>query len=227
MKHATYLLTALGVVLLIFGAAPVSAQYMMGSGPYAESSASNTAANTTSSEQQGQNIYNQLQNKQITCSKLNDTDFANLGDFYMSEMMGSAHDAMDQYMTRQLGASGDRQVHIAMGERLSGCNTNASYPSSAYNYAPLAWMGGMMSNDTGNNWGWNTMGRYNNSSWTGADTALIALLVLAVMAGLFVWLRTRSQPNTTTTSPLELLKERYAKGEIDQKEFDEKRKDLK
>lgn len=225
MKHFRYLLAALSVSasLLFFGAAPAAAQYnMMGPGQSSsDTSASDTSTSDTASEQQGQAIYNQLQNKQTTCSKLTDNDFAALGDFYMSRMMGSAHDAMDQYMTQELGTSGDRQAHIAIGERLSGCNTNASYPTSSSDYAPLAWMGTMGTN-SGN---WSGMNGYRTSSWTAADTVLVILLVLAIAAALLAWLRPRrSYP---TTNPLDTLKSRYVKGEIDKKEFEEKRKALK
>lgn len=224
MRHIKYALSVLAVVPTLALYVPfVSAQSMMDT----QTSNTNTSATPDPGEQKGKTIYDQLQNKQTTCSKLTDDGFADLGDFYMSEMMGSTHDAMDQYMTNELGSSGDRQVHIAMGERLSGCDTNASYPSSADNYAPLAWMGGMRGNDNGSSWDWNMMGGYANSSWSGADTALAALLILAVAVALFAWLRPRSHIRAATSSAFGVLKERYAKGEIDKEEFDEKKKELK
>ncbi|MBD3290758.1 SHOCT domain-containing protein [candidate division KSB1 bacterium] len=55
----------------------------------------------------------------------------------------------------------------------------------------------------------------------------IVLIVLIVWAIKYL---TRNRQNTSTTmrqdSPLEILKKRYARGEIDRKEFEEKKKDL-
>ena len=55
------------------------------------------------------------------------------------------------------------------------------------------------------------------------------LLIVGIVA-LVKWLTAKSndsaQPPNHEKTPLEILKERYAKGEIDKKEFAEKKKDL-
>ena len=53
-----------------------------------------------------------------------------------------------------------------------------------------------------------------------------ALVILGI-AALVKWLMNQSnQSGGTHDSAMEILKERYAKGEIDRKEFEEKKKDL-
>lgn len=57
-------------------------------------------------------------------------------------------------------------------------------------------------------------------------------LIGILLVGLVVWLALRSAsnannpPQSHSKSPLDILKERYARGEIDKAEFDEKKKDL-
>jgi uncharacterized membrane protein len=215
MKYTKYSLIGLVLSGLILFAPTIAveAQSMTTTQDVTTSSTSNS-----SGDQKGQDIYNQLQNKQTSCGKLTDDNFAALGDFFMGRMMGSAHETMDQYMTQNLGTAGDRQTHIAIGERLSGCNTNASYPDSASNYAPMAWTG--MMGTSGSDW--NMMG-YGNSSWSGSGMTLSALFVIAAIAGLSVWLYRRGR---TATSSLDTIKLRYAKGEITKNEYEQLRHGL-
>lgn len=71
-------------------------------------------------------------------------------------------------------------------------------------------------------WGGNMMG------WFGGGIMMIAFWVLLIV--FIVWIvrevgGKHSHPHPHSNA-LEILKERYAKGEIDKKEFEEKKKDL-
>lgn len=182
MKRYSYTLSAMLAALLLLATPTfVSAQMMTG-----QSSASSSSS---SDEQKGEVIYNELQNKQTTCSQLTNDDFDVLGDFYMARMMGStAHSTMDQQMTQHMGDTANTQMHVAMAKRLSGCDPNAAYPASAGNYAPVAGMTGMMGASGMMNGYWNMMG-YHSSSWSSRDTLLSVLLVLAVIVALLGWFR--------------------------------------
>ena len=64
--------------------------------------------------------------------------------------------------------------------------------------------------------------------WFGGIVMMLFwVLVVAGIVALARGLYTRgSGPDSARESPLEILKRRYAKGEIDKAEFEEKRKDL-
>ncbi len=60
---------------------------------------------------------------------------------------------------------------------------------------------------------------------------LLWLVIIVLVVILTVWARGRITPGTrgttiTQETPLDILKKRYARGEIDKEEFDQKKKDL-
>ena len=74
--------------------------------------------------------------------------------------------------------------------------------------------------------GYEGWGIGNMMDWFGGGIMMVAFWVLLI--ALIVWvIREISGKNSRSNSnALEILKERYAKGEIDKKEFEEKKKDL-
>ena len=57
-------------------------------------------------------------------------------------------------------------------------------------------------------------------------------LISLILIGIFIWvlikvfIRTGQSKTTGSKNPLDILKERYAKGEINKEEFEERKKDL-
>ena len=64
----------------------------------------------------------------------------------------------------------------------------------------------------------------NMMGWFGGGIMMILFWVLVII--FIVWIIREISGKNSRSNALEILKERYAKGEIDKKEFEEKKKDL-
>ena len=204
---------------------------MMGGNSTAEQS---DDGHTVREEAEGKAVWEKLQAKELQCEDLTDENFGALGEYFMGQMMGASHEAMNTMMIQTMGEQGEEQMHIAMGKRMSGCEPNAPMPQSMTNGGMMPMMmnmmmgGGMMGG--GNN---SMMGNFatNPTGWFGWGFGWIfmilfwGLVILAIVA-LVKWIMNQGKRETKGKPALEILKERYAKGEIDRKEFEDKKKDL-
>jgi hypothetical protein len=151
------IILAIAVSFLIIPVAGVSAQMMYGapqntSGAYPNMmgypgyGTATTSQPLDAGEAAGQAIAQKLQAKTVACADLSQDNYESLGDYYMGLMMGSSHDAMEQSITKVYGADYLKSMHIAMGERFSGCNVNVAFPAGMMGFGPM--MGGynMMGN---------------------------------------------------------------------------------
>ena len=186
-----------------------------------------TDNHTAQEEAEGKEIWEKLQAKQLECKNLTDDNFNALGEYFMGQRLGSSHKAVNTMMEKMMGQSGEQQMHIIMGKRLSGCYTSTSYPNSGLGFMPMMWMMGGGGNPmTG--YGWNNMmggwGGFGLLGWV-SMFFFWGLLILGVIAP-FRYLGGLEKTTKNDKTPLEILKERYAKGDIDKKEFEEKKKDV-
>lgn len=166
----------------------------------------------------------------VDCEKVSDEQFEELGEAVMGAMHPDPeeHEAMDQMMGGE-GSDSLLAMHIAMGQRYLGCNSTGS-----------GMMGGMMGL-TGMAEGKTSLG-----SMTKGGDSMMGSMIGSFGAGLFGWvfmvlfwllvvvgivaliklLTGQSRNGGNNQSALNILKERYARGEIDKKEFDEKKNNL-
>ena len=215
MKKAL-LITFLLLVLLL-APSPTFAQGMMGN--WTSSPSSVTSDDHTAREElEGKETWEKLQSKQIECKNLTHEQYGALGEYFMGQSIGDTqrHALMNQMMTNMMGEEGEEQAHIAMGKRLSGCEPNAQVPSNGVGFMPMMWMMGGGGNPM--------MGGFGLLGWI-PMLIFWALLILGVVA-LFRYLGGSGRSGDKGRSPLDILKERYAKGEIDKKEFEQMKKDI-
>lgn len=223
---------------VVIGSFVLGANAQMMNGP-ANSTAdwNKVVEHTAQGEQKGKALWDKLQTKQIQCANLNDEDFDALGEYFMGQMMGSSHAAMNAMMIQAHGEPGEEQIHITMAKRLSGCDTIAVLPVQSFGWMPMMQMMwgtrlpdgqvGSSSSDFNSinnmmNFGYG----YGAFGWLGAIFMVLwwVLIVIALIA-LIRWLAGKCS-GAHSKSALDILKERYARGEISQAEFEEKKKDL-
>jgi Short C-terminal domain len=198
------------------------------------------ASATPQEEQQGSQILSELESGKLKCSEASASDFELVGEYAMGRMFGSPsqHEAMNQMMSRMMGARGEESVHEAMGRRFSGCGGGqlpAGFGRMMGAVNAMGMMGGGMmggANQGGRSYGGagSMMGGYGYGSSTntndeGFDGPSAAAMVgmMAVLIGavaLAVFLLARRRPG----GPLETLKRRYAKGELSAEEYQERKR---
>src|SRR4030043_1577632 len=127
MKKAIfYTISVLGLTLVISGT--VFAQGIVG---FPSSPPDNAAIQSQQQEEQeGKQFLDKLNNKTVTCSQLNDSDFEKIGEYFMGQSIGdiSRHIVMNNMMKSMMGEQGEEQAHAMMGKRMSGCDTSAAIP---------------------------------------------------------------------------------------------------
>ena len=141
---------------------------------------------TLREEKEGKELFDKLQAKEIACADLGNEQLGVLGEYFMGQMTGESHAAMNAMMIQMHGEEGEEQIHIVMGKRLSGCETSAAFPAGGVGWMPMMQMvfplrqgyGGQ-----GGGWGWGGVG------WGAAQLLWLAWLVAAVLAAVWLWKR--------------------------------------
>jgi len=194
-------------------------------------------------EQQGAQLLQRVQSGEQKCQQLSRGQFEAIGEHVMGRMVGSTarHDAMDQRIRATSGASGEAQAHVFMGQRFTGCASGAAPAAfgsmmgmmGTYSGANGGGMGtgrdggGGMSNGRDGGSGFGEMGGSGSRAggddgWSATNTVLVILVAVlaAALAALAAWRPSRrSSPQT----PFEVLSDRYARGDIDPADYEQRR----
>lgn len=199
-------LTILFLLLIMIMSTPslVFAQGMMGWGNNSDVSSS-TVASTAQDQIKGKQIWEKLQAKKIQCKNLTNDNYELLGEYFMGHMIGDtkSHALMNNMMQNMMGKTGEEQMHIILGKRMSGCEPNASTSQDMMDSGMMSMMmgGGMMesaftpSSFGGTGGGVNSMmgfgyGMMNGFGWGGNLLSIVVLLIVLadlILLGVFLW----------------------------------------
>lgn len=213
------------ILTIILSAAFIALPYLS----FADNNAS--VEDVLSQIKQSQNVS---QNRDLKCDKITDDQFEKLGDAVMDVMHPDErqHELMDQMMGGE-GSAGLRTAHIMMGQRYLGCGAGVYGMMGGYGGSMMGNDYGMMGSNgyyggmMGGNGFYGMMGDWGYAGWLGwVIMALFWIIIIAGTVVLIKWLLGGGYAGIGKKSLLDILKERYAKGEIDKKEFEEKKKDL-
>ena len=186
-------------------------------------------------EQQGVRLLQRVQAGEQKCQQISREQFEAIGEYVMGRMVGSAanHKAMDQRIRSMRGASGEAQAHVFMGQRFAGCATGAapaafgSMMGMMGAYADTSGRGMGYGRDGVNGFGRGMMGgsgsrAFGDDGWSATDTVLVILL--AVLAAALVALAARGRwRRSSPKTPFDILSERYARGDIDTADYEQRR----
>jgi len=232
------IITLAGVFTILFLGTGVSyAQMGMMGGSWGHN---NTATQVTENQEMKDVLLSIYTSQNITtagevdCSQITDGQFDELGDAYMGTMLPNKqqHETMDTMMGGE-GSASLGQAHINMGRSYLGC-------WSDYNGGPvyMPMMVGIGTMETGGYGHDEGISRFNHNSMMdygfagmggfggGLFMILFWVLVIAGTFALIKYFTNSNQGTPSTKSALDILKERYARGEIDKEEYETKKKDM-
>lgn len=169
--------------------------------------------------------------KEIACNKITDDQFEKLGEIAMAV----AHPDPEEHEKVEIMMGGEgsamlRTAHIKMGREYF-CGSGEMMMAMG---SPTMNQNMMSNNSSLANWpenkNLNNDGQWqNHMSYMGAGWAFVILvwgLIIAIIVMTIKWFRCQSTCGVVKKPALDILKERYVKGEISKEEFLEKKKDL-
>ncbi len=161
--------------------------------------------------------------EQIIADKVSQAKLEELGDSVMETMIGNTerHDQMD------IRLGGDGSASLTAFHVKLGYNYLSGYPNGMMALMTSGMMG--PTNEKYNsNYGGEMMGNYNNGfggmmgyfGWGGMLVGALILILIIIAIVFAVKAFIRKPTSLSADQPLEILKRRYASGEINQEEYE-------
>jgi len=172
--------------------------------------------------QQEINEAKKLIDSKADCKSLSNSQLEIMGEYYMEQMHpGESHELMHQMMGLKEGSEDEEQFHINMAKAIY-CEEENVFGSGGM------MGGGMMSMMMGGNIGYGMMDNnpfgYGYGYWSFWNIVWSLLWIGLIV--LVIWLIYKFIIKKETETPINILQKRYAKGEINKKQFEEMKKDV-
>ena len=162
--------------------------------------------------------------EQIFADKVSQSKLEELGDSVMEAMIGNTerHDQMD------IRLGGDGSASLTAFHVKLGYNYLLGYPNGMMTLMTSGMMG-PISGNSNTNYGGGMMGNYNNNGyggmmgyfgWGGMLVGALILILIIIAIVFAVKAFNRKPTSLSADQPLEILKRRYASGEINKEEYE-------
>lgn len=91
---------------------------------------------TAIGEAEGAKIWASLQSEKLVCGDFSETQFVALGEYFMGQVLGDSHLAMNVKLIQAIGEEGLEEMHEVMGEQFTGCGPSLPNPPGRAGYLP-------------------------------------------------------------------------------------------
>ena len=167
-----------------------------------------------------QDEFNQakaLIDSNITCNKLTNDQLEIIGEYYMEQMHpGGAHELMHKMMGLTEGSEAEEQFHINMAKTIY-CGESGGMIGSRGMIGMMNMMGGGMMGSYPTSYDYSNYGYWN----------IFRILLFAAVIFFIVWIIHRfGIKKTASETPLNILRKRFAKGEITKKELEDMKNEM-
>ncbi len=185
----------------------------------------------------GAALYQKIITGQASCATMNDTQFAEIGNYILKDLPANQRAAYDTYLNQYKTLYAAKDLPTAMGKVVSGCMVANAIPGATTGTTPNS-ANGAPSPVAGGWWGGPMMGNYFGSMMGGVYGPLalfgwiwsliwfvIGIVILIIVIKIILRL-VKGKHGLMNSTPHDVLKTRYAKGEINKQEYDSKMNDL-
>ena len=151
------------------------------------------------------------------CKGLSNSQLEILGEYYMEQMHpGESHELVHKMMGLQEGSEAEEQFHINMAKTIY-CGESGGMIGSRGMIGMMNMMGGGMMGSYPTSYDYSNYGYWN----------IFRILLFAAVIFFIVWIIHRfGIKKTASETPLNILRKRFAKGEITKKELEDMKNEM-